>query len=122
HIGVPPHGSQNPPRPKSRRPRKANRNRVKSLCDLIEIYSADGLKPGGTAMKTKLAPGFHVAPGRAVDSSAYDQFTGRWSRLFVPLVLAAAGVQPGGRVLDVSTGTGEAARAIMPVIGASGHL
>jgi ubiquinone/menaquinone biosynthesis C-methylase UbiE len=73
-------------------------------------------------MKTKLAPGFHVAPGRAVDSSTYDQFTGRWSRLFVPLVLAAAGVQAGGRVLDVSTGTGEAAWAIMPVIGASGHL
>jgi ubiquinone/menaquinone biosynthesis C-methylase UbiE len=73
-------------------------------------------------MMTKLAPGFHVAPGRAVDSAAYDQFTGRWSRLFVPLVLAAAGVHPGGRVLDVSTGTGEAARAIMPVIGASGTL
>jgi len=73
-------------------------------------------------MKTTLAPGFHVAPGRAVDSSAYDQFVGRWSRLFVPSVLAAAEVQPGDQVLDVSTGTGEAARAIMPVIGASGHL
>jgi ubiquinone/menaquinone biosynthesis C-methylase UbiE len=73
-------------------------------------------------MKTKLAPGFHVAPGRAVDSSAYDQFTGQWSRLFVPLVLAAAEVQPGDRVLDMCTGTGEAARAIMPVIGASGQL
>jgi ubiquinone/menaquinone biosynthesis C-methylase UbiE len=73
-------------------------------------------------METKLAPGFHVRPGRAVDASAYDQFTGRWSRLFVPLVLGAADVQPGDKVLDVSTGTGEAAVAIMPVIGASGHL
>jgi hypothetical protein len=52
-------------------------------------------------MKANLALGFHVALGRAVDSSAYDQFTGRWSRLFVPLLLAAAEVQPGGRVLDV---------------------
>jgi ubiquinone/menaquinone biosynthesis C-methylase UbiE len=73
-------------------------------------------------MTMKLAPGFHVRPGRAVDTSAYDQFTGRWSRLFVPLVVAAAEVQPGERVLDVSTGTGEAALAIIPVIGASGRL
>lgn len=73
-------------------------------------------------MMTKLAPGFHVRPGRAVDASAYDQFTGRWSRLFVPLVLDAANIQPGARVLDVATGTGEAAVAITPAIGASGSL
>jgi len=73
-------------------------------------------------METKLAPGFHVRPGRAVDTSAYDQFTGRWSRLFVPLVLGAADLQPGDLVLDVATGTGEAAVAIMPVIGPSGRL
>lgn len=41
---------------------------------------------------------------------------------FVPSVLTAAGIQPGDRVLDVATGTGEAAVAIIPVIGASGHL
>ena len=74
------------------------------------------------AMKTKLAPGFHVRPGRAVDIAAYDQFTGRWSRLFVQFVLGAAEVQLGDRVLDVSTGTGEAAVAIIPVIGPSGLL
>ena len=73
-------------------------------------------------METKLAPGFHVRPGRAVDTSAYGQFTGRWSRLFVPLVLGAADLQPGDQVLDVATGTGEAAVAIMPVIGPSGRL
>jgi hypothetical protein len=28
----------------------------------------------------------HVAPGRAVDASAYDRWIGRWSRLFVPSV------------------------------------
>jgi len=73
-------------------------------------------------MTTKLAPGFHVRPGRAVDTLAYDQFTGRWSRLFVPLVIAAAEVRRGDRVLDMSTGTGEAALAIIPIIGASGRL
>jgi len=40
----------------------------------------------------------------------------------VPSVLDAAGVDQGWRVLDVSTGTGEAALAIAPVIGASGLL
>lgn len=65
-------------------------------------------------------PGFHVAAGRAVDSSAYDRWTGRWSRLFVPATLAAAAVAPGYRVLDVSTGTGEAARMTLPIVGPSG--
>ena len=73
-------------------------------------------------MKTSLAPGFHVAAGRSVDSAAYDQSTGQWSRLFVPSVLDAAGVDQGCRVLDVATGTGEAALAITPAIGASGLL
>jgi ubiquinone/menaquinone biosynthesis C-methylase UbiE len=71
-------------------------------------------------MSTNFGAGFHVAPGRAVDASAYDRFTGRWSRLFVPTVLAAAEVAPGCRVLDVSTGTGEAALMTFPMVGASG--
>src|SRR5215831_18360231 len=71
-------------------------------------------------MRTNFGAGFHVAPGRAVDTSAYDRFTGRWSRPFVPAVLAAAKVAPGQRVLDVSTGTGEAALAALPIIGTSG--
>ena len=71
-------------------------------------------------MSTNFGAGFHVAPGRAVDASAYDRFTGRWSRLFVPTVLAAAEVAPGCRVLDVSTGTGEAALMTLPIVGASG--
>jgi ubiquinone/menaquinone biosynthesis C-methylase UbiE len=65
-------------------------------------------------------PGFHVAAGRAVDGSAYDRWTGRWSRLFVPAVLAAAEVAPSYRVLDVSTGTGEAALMSLPIVGISG--
>ena len=73
-------------------------------------------------MRTSLAPGFHVAAGKTVDSAAYDMSTGKWSQLFVPSVLDAAGVDQGFRVLDVATGTGEAALAIAPVIGASGIL
>src|SRR5262249_25573432 len=59
-------------------------------------------------------------PGQAVDASAYDGWTGRWSRLFIPAVLAAAAVGPGCRVLDVSTGTGEAARMALPLVGTEG--
>jgi ubiquinone/menaquinone biosynthesis C-methylase UbiE len=77
---------------------------------------------GETVMAAERAPGFHVRPGCAVDASAYEQFTGRWSRLFVPLVLEAADIQPGDQVLDMCTGTGEAAIAIAPAIGPSGCL
>jgi ubiquinone/menaquinone biosynthesis C-methylase UbiE len=73
-------------------------------------------------MSTNFGAGFHVAPGRAVDASAYDRFTGRWSRLFVPSVLGAAEVAPGCRVLDVSTGTGEAGLMALPIVGASGFV
>jgi hypothetical protein len=76
----------------------------------------------GAVMRTNFGAGFHVAPGRAVDASAYDRFTGRWSRLFVPTVLAAAELAPGYRVLDVSTGTGDSALMTLPVVGASGFV
>ena len=71
-------------------------------------------------MSVNFEPGFHAALGRAVDTSAYDRYIGRWSRLFVPAVLAAAEVALGYRVLDVSTGTGEAALMAFPIIGTSG--
>jgi ubiquinone/menaquinone biosynthesis C-methylase UbiE len=71
-------------------------------------------------MSINFGPGLHVAPGRAVDTAAYDRWVGRWSRLFVPAVLAAAEVAPGYRVLDVSTGRGEAALMTLPIVGASG--
>lgn len=73
-------------------------------------------------MAVSFGAGFHVAPGKAVDAGAYDQWTGRWSRLFVPSVVAAAGVTEGHQVLDVSTGTGEAALAALPVAGSSGRV
>ena len=71
---------------------------------------------------TEFAPGLHAKAGVDVDSSAYDRYVGRWSRLFVPGVIAAAQVQSGSKVLDISTGTGEAAVAVLPVIGPSGAL
>jgi SAM-dependent methyltransferase len=71
-------------------------------------------------MSTNFGPGLHVAAGRAVDTSAYDRYIGRWSRLFVPAVLQAAEVRPGCRVLDLCTGTGEAALMMLPIVGASG--
>ncbi|SRR6266496_5014268 len=73
-------------------------------------------------MQTEFAAGFHVPAEGAVDSSAYDQWVGRWSRLFLSAVLAAGDVRPGLSVLDVSTGTGEASLAIIPRIGPSGLL
>src|SRR5215471_20593628 len=74
----------------------------------------------GGIMSVNFEPGFHVAPGRAVETSAYDRYIGRWSRLFVPAVLAAAEVAAEYRVLDVSTGTGEAALMAFPIVGTSG--
>ncbi len=73
-------------------------------------------------MAVSFGAGFHVAPGKAVDARAYDRWTGRWSRLFVPSVVAAAGVAEGHRVLDVSTGMGEAALAALPIAGPSGGV
>ncbi len=73
-------------------------------------------------MAKDFGAGFHVAPGQEVDSAAYDQWTGRWSRLFVPATLSAANVTPGARVLDVSTGTGEAALLALPIAGPSGFV
>jgi ubiquinone/menaquinone biosynthesis C-methylase UbiE len=71
-------------------------------------------------MSTNFGSGFHVAPGQSVDATAYDRWTGRWSRLFVPTVIATAEVAPGFRVLDISTGTGEAALRLLPIVGTCG--
>ncbi len=65
-------------------------------------------------------PGFHAGVGRHVDRSAYDRYTGEWSRLFVPAVLAAAEVVATDRILDVATGPGEAAALALAQVGPSG--
>jgi ubiquinone/menaquinone biosynthesis C-methylase UbiE len=73
-------------------------------------------------MSSNFGSGLHAAPGRLVDPVAYDSYLGRWSRLFVPAVLAAAEVAPGHRVLDISCGPGEASLMALPKIGASGSV
>lgn len=55
-------------------------------------------------------------------ASSYDLLTGRWSRLYIPTLLAQAGVDVGHRVLDVATGTGEAAILAASRVGASGRV
>jgi ubiquinone/menaquinone biosynthesis C-methylase UbiE len=71
-------------------------------------------------VRVNFAPGMHVAPDQAANVLAYDRWVGRWSRLFVPAVISAAEIAPDQRVLDVSTGTGEAASSALPAVGASG--
>jgi len=71
-------------------------------------------------MSTDYAPGLHVVTGQPVSTSAYDRWVGRWSRLFVPSLLAATKVSPGCTVLDVATGTGEAAAMALSIVGSSG--
>jgi SAM-dependent methyltransferase len=86
-------------------------SRIRGLCD------GDSKE---VRMSCSLGPGFHAPAGKPVDSSAYERWTGRWSRMFVPMVIAAAQVASGDLVLDVSTGTGEAALVALQAIGASG--
>jgi SAM-dependent methyltransferase len=64
--------------------------------------------------------GLHAPVGQRVDGVAYAQYVGRWSRLFVPTLLDAAEVRPADRVLDVATGTGEAAELALLSVGHSG--
>jgi ubiquinone/menaquinone biosynthesis C-methylase UbiE len=71
-------------------------------------------------MSVTFGPGFHAGVGRAIDREAYDRYLGRWSRLFVSAVLAAAEVGTGHRVLDVATGPGEAASLALSKVGSSG--
>ena len=65
-------------------------------------------------------PGLHAPVGKSVSAAAYDRYIGRWSRLFVPGLLTAAEVGAGDQVLDVATGTGEAAIAAISLVGDTG--
>ncbi len=55
-------------------------------------------------------------------ASDYDRFTGRWSRLYVPCLVAAAEVSEGDSVLDVAAGTGEATVGLASRVGAGGRI
>ena len=71
-------------------------------------------------MSINFGPGFHAAGHQPFDADAYEQYLGRWSRLFVPAVLNAAEVAAGDRVLDVATGPGEAALMALSLVGSEG--
>ena len=64
--------------------------------------------------------GLHAAAGQEVSADAYDRYIGRWSRLFVPSLLTAAEIGAGDQVLDMATGTGEAAIAAISLLGDTG--
>ena len=55
-------------------------------------------------------------------AAAYDRRVGRWSRLYVPALIAAVDIRPGDRVLDVATGTGEAAIVAAPAAEPGGWI
>ena len=69
-----------------------------------------------------LGAGFHASGNRPVDASAYERYIGRWSRIFVPPLLASAEVTEGDFVLDVATGTGEAAVPAQTLVGQGGYI
>jgi ubiquinone/menaquinone biosynthesis C-methylase UbiE len=55
-------------------------------------------------------------------ATGYDDSFAHVTGLFVPAVLAAASLAPGQHVLDVATGTGEAAIAAAGIVGPSGAV
>jgi ubiquinone/menaquinone biosynthesis C-methylase UbiE len=55
-------------------------------------------------------------------AACYDSLSGRWSRLYAPTLLAAARIGPSQQVLDVATGTGEAAIRAASFIGPAGKV
>ena len=67
---------------------------------------------GGVVERLTFGPGFHAETDSPVDLDACDNYLGRWSRMFVHALLAAADVRSGTRVLDLASGPGEAARQL----------
>jgi protein-L-isoaspartate O-methyltransferase len=54
--------------------------------------------------------------------SGFDQTFGFRMRQFVPTLIHMAQLAPGQRVLDIATGTGNAAAAALDIIGPAGHV
>jgi ubiquinone/menaquinone biosynthesis C-methylase UbiE len=63
-----------------------------------------------------------VEPIYAGGSKGYDELMARATQLFIPALLRAAHIDLGQLVLDVATGTGAAARAVVDVVGPSGSV
>lgn len=55
-------------------------------------------------------------------ATGYDEMFARVARTFIPVLLAAARIGAGHRVLDVATGTGIAAKAARDIVGPDGTV
>ena len=55
-------------------------------------------------------------------ATGYDEMFARVTQAFVPVLLEAAQIAPGQRILDVATGTGAAAIAAKNLVGPSGEV
>jgi SAM-dependent methyltransferase len=84
---------------------------------MLRWHSVGAMRDGSSV---RWAAGMHAVDGRRVDESAYDRYIGRWSRLFLPDLCAAARIDEQQAVLEVASGTGEAALAVLSMIGSSG--
>ena len=58
----------------------------------------------------------------ATAAAGYERGFARISSHFIPVLLGSGRVAPGHRVLDVATGTGLAAEAVLDIIGPTGHV
>lgn len=54
-------------------------------------------------------------------AGAYDHLTGRWSKVFAETAIKLARIREGDRVLDIATGTGDAAICARAAAGAGGY-
>jgi len=55
-------------------------------------------------------------------AAVYDDFMGRWTRLYLPALRRAAALASGQRILDLATGTGEAALMAAEAAGSAGRI
>jgi len=55
-------------------------------------------------------------------AASYDEFMGYWTRVYMPALLRAAEIKPGQSVLDLATGTGEAALMTADAIALAGRV
>jgi ubiquinone/menaquinone biosynthesis C-methylase UbiE len=59
---------------------------------------------------------------RDTAAAGYDRSVGEMTHRIVPILLRAARLAPGMRVLDIATGTGLAAEAALALVGPAGHI
>ncbi len=55
-------------------------------------------------------------------AATYDDFMGRWTRLYMPALVRAARLEPGARILDLAAGTGESALMVADAVGPAGRV